>query len=303
MFRRRQLMKLKKIKLINYCGYKNFELDLTSNEGVKRWAMLYGPNGTFKSTFLRAVESLANPLYFTKKKNLLTFRKLKHHHDYYAGSEPVYTDVNDLFMEAIFDSDGVEKKVILEDNIRGVIKAGRDVDELKGEISGIKINELSPEEQGIIFIDADNRNMMNKFQIIEDIHEPFCDFARSVYGFNCYCPAHAVAFDRGIRYRTDFVIEKCGGIKVHYKRFSDGEKKIATLVSSLFKRAYKDSPDKENRGIVAIDNIAMHIYYTRHMELIRKMEEYFPDKQFLATTHSPIIINNLDKKYLVNMEI
>ena len=296
------MIKLKKIKLKNYCGYKDFELDLTDGDGVKKWLMLFGPNGTFKSTLLRAVELLANPSFFTKKKNIMTFRKLKHHHDYHAGSEPTYTDINDLIMDGIFLVDGEEKRVILEDNIKGVIYAGRTVDKDNGEISGIKLNELSLSEQGIIFIDADNRNMMNKFQIIADLEEQFCDFSKSVYGLNCYCPSEAVVYDHGIKYKTDFIIEKKGGIKVHYKRFSDGEKKIATLVSSLFKRAYKDSPDKENKGIVAVDNIALHIYWKRHMTLIRKMEEYFPDKQFIATTHSPVIIDNMEKKYLLNME-
>lgn len=296
------MLKLKRIKLKNYCGYKDFELDLTEGNNVKRWAMFYGPNGTFKSTFLRAVELLSNPSYFTKKKNIMTFRKLKHHNDYYAGSECMYTDVNDLMMEGIFLLNGEEKKVILEDNIKGIIYAGRTVDEDKGEISGIKVNELFPSEQGIIFIDADNKNMMNKFQIISDLESHFCDFAKAVYGLNCYCPPDSVVYDHGIEYKTDFVIEKKGGMKVHYKRFSDGEKKIATLISSLFKRAYKDSPDKENKGIIAIDNIAMHIYFKRHMSLIKKVEEYFPDKQFIATTHSPIIIQNLDKKYLHDLE-
>ena len=58
------MIKLKKIKLINYCGYKDFELDLTDGDGVKKWLMMYGPNGSFKSTLLRAVELLSNPNWF-----------------------------------------------------------------------------------------------------------------------------------------------------------------------------------------------------------------------------------------------
>ena len=107
------MAKLKKIKLVNYCGYKGqFELDLAEENDVRKWAMFYGPNGTFKSTFIRAVESLATPSFFTMKKNIMTFRKLKHHDDYCAGSEPMYTDVNDLMMEGIFLVDGKEKNLM-----------------------------------------------------------------------------------------------------------------------------------------------------------------------------------------------
>ena len=44
-------VKLKHIKLSNYCGYKDFELDLTDDQGVKRWSIFYGPNGIGKSNF------------------------------------------------------------------------------------------------------------------------------------------------------------------------------------------------------------------------------------------------------------
>ncbi|KKL03608.1 hypothetical protein LCGC14_2624390, partial [marine sediment metagenome] len=74
------------------------------------------------------------------------------------------------------------------------------------------------------------------------------------------------------------------------------------LVSSLFKRAYKDSPDRENKDILIIDNIAQHIYWKRHMKLIEKLTEHFSDRQIIATTHSPIIIKNVTKEYLLDLE-
>jgi len=301
------MLYLKKIKLQNYCGYKDFELDFTDNDNIKTWTILYGPNGTFKSTFLRAIDLLANPKRFIHKNNILTFRKLKHHNDYNVGSENLYSEVTDLKMEATFVINGIEKRVILEDNIKGITYKNRVVDEQQGEISGIKLNELSNDEQGILFIDADNRNMMDKFQIISELQEPFCNFAKSIYGFDCYCPKESKVIDRGIEFLTDFVIVKStrndkNTTQVHYRRFSDGEKKIATLVASLFKRGYKNSPDRENKHVVCIDNIEQHVYFKRHLTLLQKMEEYFPNHQFIATTHSSVIVENIDKKYLVDME-
>jgi predicted ATP-binding protein involved in virulence len=37
------------------------------------------------------------------------------------------------------------------------------------------------------------------------------------------------------------------------------------------------------------------------MKLIQKMDEFFPKEQIIATTHSPIIINEMDKKYLCDL--
>jgi AAA15 family ATPase/GTPase len=298
------LIKLKNIKLINYCGYRDFELNLSEGEEVRKWTVLYGPNGSYKSTFLRAVDLLATPMLLERKSTALLLRKMKYHPDYaIVGAEAYFKDASNLKMEAIFLSNGQEKTVSIEDNLQGIINIGRRVDKDKGEKSGVQVNELSPTEQKTISINADSPMMMIKFQVIDDIADAFYDFASAVYGLKCYCPDKARVEDSGIEYRTDFVIEKNNGTKVHFKSMSDGEKKIATLVSSLFKIAYKDSPDrKENSGIVCIDNIAQHIYYKRHMSLINKMEEYFPENQFIITTHSPVIINEMDKKYLVNME-
>ncbi len=298
------MAKLKKLILKNYCGYKGeFELDLTDNGVVKRWAMFFGPNGIGKTNFIRAVDLIASPITkFTQRKNFIPFRKLKYHNDYIPAAELLYESVTDLSIEGIFDIDGEEKRVVLEDNLQGQIFAGRQLDEEKGEISGIKINELTMEDQGVVFIDADSRNLMNQFQLIDSFREPFCEFASAVYGFKCYCPENAEVVTNGITYLMDFVIEKPNGTKVHYKRFSDGEKKIATLLSGLFKRAHKTSPTYENSDILIIDNIEMHIYWKRHMKLLEMMEKYFGDKQIIATTHSPIIIHNMDKKYLYDLE-
>jgi AAA15 family ATPase/GTPase len=297
------MTKLKYVKLVNYCGYKDFEIDLTHNGELNKWTILYGPNGTYKTSFLNAVFMLSNPRMYQHKRNVLTFRRLKHNANYISGTEMVSDGNNDLLMKGIFFVDGINKTVMLQDNIRGVIHSGRDVNTGTGEISGVHTNELSVEDQGSIFVDADDRSTMTKFQIIKELINPFCEFSSAVYGLPCHCPDGAITRDSGMDYCTDFVIEKKNGTKIHYKRMSDGEKKIATLVSSLFKRCYKDSPDNENKSMVIIDNIEMHIYFKRHMTLIRKMDEYFPDHQFIITTHSPVIINEMDKKYLLDMEM
>ena len=36
--------------------------------------------------------------------------------------------------------------------------------------------------------------------------------------------------------------------------------------------------------------------------MIKNLEKFFPNNQIIATTHSPIIINEMDKKYLYNLE-
>ena len=102
--------------------------------------------------------------------------------------------------------------------------------------------------------------------------------------------------DENINLFTDFVITKYGNTLVHYKSFSDGEKKIATLLSGMFRKS------RHGINILLVDNLEMHIYFKRHMTLLSKIEEVFPDTQIIATTHSPVIVNEMDKKYLCDLE-
>ena len=158
------------------------------------------------------------------------------------------------------------------------------------------------------YVDADNPINTQKFQLISEYKNEFLNFAEEVYGFKCELPdlgslSTTEEYDSQLKkyivFFTDFIIHKYG-VKVHYKRMSAGEKKIATMLTELFNNVYDKEKYKNN--ILLIDNIVNHIYYLRHMKIIEKLNEFFPNNQIIATTHSPIIIKEMDKKYLVNME-
>ena len=283
------MIKLKKIKLQNYCGYKNFELDLSDEGGVKRWAMFYGPNGIGKSNLLQAVELLASPKRLESRlENNLFLRKLTYHPNYnptYIGFDKNKTD---LYMEAVFLTDDGDKKIILENNWDDKV--------------GITLNEFPPEVvEAASFIDADKPINLLAFQIPEENKDDFLDMAEVIYGFDCELPRISMVREKDrqtkkdIDLYTDFVLTKYGDTTVHYKSFSDGEKKIATLLSNIFRRT-------RNTNILLIDNIEMHIYFKRHMRLLEKLEEIFKDVQIIATTHSAVIVEKMDKKYLCDLE-
>lgn len=311
------MIKLKKMILKNYRGYKNFELDLASEEGVKRWSIFCGPNGIGKSNFIRAVEILTHPNQMKGRNPSRLLRNLKYNKDYVSQFRNISKDVTDLWMEGIFvDENGKEKRVVIEDTYKGILGSNLILETLSKEErelvewdakyarSGIVVDELSSgnEISFSIFIDADHPNNMSKFQLYRELKNPFLDFAKSVYGFNCYLPDDSIQVDMGYEYYTDFVLMKPGDTSVHYKSFSDGEKKIATLIDSLFKKCYKESHNCGDERIILVDNIEMHIYWKRHMLLMKKMEEFFPDHQMICTTHSPVIITQMNKEYVHDLE-
>lgn len=315
------MVKLKKIILSNYCGYKRkFELDLSDESGVKKWAIFCGPNGIGKSNFIRAAQLLTNPGQLKGRKPSTLLRSLKYNKNYIQQFRNVAKNVTDLFMAGIFiDESNEEKQVIIQDTFKGIL-GGNLIDETLNEeeriliewdrqnaISGVMKDELSDINNSSfsVFIDADKPNNMHIFQLFTEVGDVFVDFAKAVYGYDCYLPKDSIQDDSQHTYYTDFVLIKPDGedlTQVHYKSFSDGEKKIATLLSTLVKKCHRESSGMTKDRIILVDNIEMHIYWKRHMLLMDKMEELFPDHQIICTTHSPVIITQMNKKYIYDLE-
>ena len=288
------MVKLKKLKLVNYCGYRNFDIDLTDADGVKKWTTLFGVNGCGKSNFLEAVRLLSNPTAIRGRPDLtMFFRKLTYHPDYQPGLEGFDKRKTEMQMYGLFETPEGDKEVEIKNDwsLRGC---------------GLTKDEIGNTKPLSFYVDADNPMNMQKFQLNAKYKEQFLDFAKAVYGFECEIPSEKTNIskeldpDTGewITFFLDFIITKLDGTRVHFKRMSDGEKKIATMLRTLFNRVYDDA----NYGIILIDNAELHVYWKRHMILLKKLEEHFTDRQFIVTTHSPIIINEMDKKYLYDLE-
>jgi len=187
-------------------------------------------------------------------------------------------------MKGIWETDDGEKEVILATD-------------------GLKKNELS---QGVsttfhYFIDADHPINTSKFQLHECMKDKFVELAEAIYGYKCNVDKKVEGKDLNTNeidlFYTDCVLYKPWGDKVHFKRMSDGERKIATLIRHLCDPTYMQEFD-----LILIDNIAMHIYWKRHKMLIDKLLDMFPNKQFVVTTHSGILPNILDDKYIYDLE-
>jgi len=307
---------IKSLSLKNYCGFKEINLDFTDSDNL---VLLYGPNGCGKTTILQAINMLSSPKQMRCRDLDITFRQLTYHPDYIPGYEALVD--NDRIMEAeiVFDSDGKEQRVRIEGHNNKVNKKEVEVEGKKiifqepnteKTKSGIYKDEIPKEVfSHCQWIDADNPSHLQRFQMEEEYKDIFLELAEAVYNFKCEIPEGSIygteeqdpTTGEYITYYTDFIVHKVdrdGNVnKTHYKKMSAGERKIAKLLSELCNPSTLDKFD-----IILIDNIEMHIYFKRHLKLIKKLKELFPDKQFIATTHSGTLVDQLDKKYLFDME-
>jgi ABC-type multidrug transport system ATPase subunit len=83
------------------------------------------------------------------------------------------------------------------------------------------------------------------------------------------------------------------------RQLSDGEKGILSMVLDLAKRLSQANPNSENplktgEAIVLIDEIDLHLHPKWQHEIVQKLCEIFPNCQFIATTHSPQVIGEVE---------
>lgn len=278
------MVKIKQLRYQNYCGYRDTIFDFTDDDGsVKPLAAFFGPNGTGKSTCLNGVRLVSNASRYENRDTDLSFRKITYHEDYdptYSALKMEYglQNANPMEIEALFETSSGDKRVLIDNH-------------------GVQVNELPRNPAGHCYlIDADHPMEKNKFQLVNsDYADTFLEIAKVVYDYDCYFDKSVS--DNGHEFFTDFVIVKYG-TKVHFKSMSDGEKKIATLLAGLCNPEYMDQ-----HKIILVDNIEMHIYFKRHAKMMDLLLEKFPDKQFIVTTHSGVLIEHIPQKYHYDLEL
>ena len=96
----------------------------------------------------------------------------------------------------------------------------------------------------------------------------------------------------------DLVVEH-GGATLSVRQLSDGERGILALVLDLTRRlalAYPEmrDPAAESEAVVLIDEIELHLHPKWQRQIVRNLTAAFPRCQFIATTHSPQVVGEVE---------
>ncbi len=84
------------------------------------------------------------------------------------------------------------------------------------------------------------------------------------------------------------------GSSVTINELSEGYKSVIIWVSDLLSRLIKLQPNVEDmrefRGVVLVDEIDLHLHPKWGYSIVEKLRDWFPNIQFIFTTHSPTVI-------------
>lgn len=98
----------------------------------------------------------------------------------------------------------------------------------------------------------------------------------------------------------DMVGQQPDGSWMPLSNLSDGYRSVVRLAADIAYRAIKLNPHlgadaiKHTKGVVLIDEIDMHLHPKWQRGIVDNLKNTFPNIQFIATTHSPFIVQSLE---------
>jgi predicted ATP-binding protein involved in virulence len=88
-----------------------------------------------------------------------------------------------------------------------------------------------------------------------------------------------------------------GDITLELSQLSHGERGLLAMSGDIARRLAMAGPDSVEphlrEGIVLIDEIDLHLHPQWQREVLPRLEQAFPNTQFIVTTHSPQVISQL----------
>ena len=105
-----------------------------------------------------------------------------------------------------------------------------------------------------------------------------------------------------------FTTEEGKKEKLKFTQLSDGYRNIVALAADIAFRAIQLNPHLgeeavvKTPGIVLIDEIDMHLHPNWQKRIVDDLKNTFPNIQFIATTHSPFIVQSLKSDEIWNLD-
>lgn len=96
------------------------------------------------------------------------------------------------------------------------------------------------------------------------------------------------------------------GVELEVFQLSDGERSFLAMCTDLARRLTLANPGFEDpllgAGVVLIDELELHLHPRWQRTAVDKLRTTFPNIQFIATTHSPFVIQTLRPGELISLD-
>lgn len=93
-----------------------------------------------------------------------------------------------------------------------------------------------------------------------------------------------------------------------FDNLSDGYRNMIAMIADIAHRAARLNPHLgkqaalHTEGVVLIDELDLHLHPKWQRQVVSDLQRAFPNIQFIATTHSPFIIQSLDSGEVIDLQ-
>ena len=130
---------------------------------------------------------------------------------------------------------------------------------------------------------------------------------RAVYEAIAACIESAVAAEFDFD-EDDIVVEFVNDTRAPFQSLSDGQRSMGAIAADIAMRCSQLNPhlnegaSEETAGIVLIDELDLHLHPRWQRGVIEDLAKTFPRLQFIATSHSPFIIQSVSEGGVINLD-
>ncbi|MEZ8296495.1 AAA family ATPase [Vibrio splendidus] len=100
-----------------------------------------------------------------------------------------------------------------------------------------------------------------------------------------------------------YTMQKADGSSVDMNHLSEGYAAVVKIVSEIIMRM--ESIERGNftlPGIVLIDEIETHLHVSLQKKILPMLKQFFPNIQFIVTTHSPFVLQSIEDALIFDQE-
>ncbi len=121
---------------------------------------------------------------------------------------------------------------------------------------------------------------------------------------DCVEEAVSAYFD----FEEDDIVVQFETDRFPFRSLSDGQRNMAATAADIAMRCAQLNPQLKNRarletpGVVLIDEVDLHLHPRRQRTVVGDMTRTFPRLQFVATSHSPFIVQSVSDGGVINLD-
>ena len=121
---------------------------------------------------------------------------------------------------------------------------------------------------------------------------------------NCVEGTKKVSYDFDL---DDIALDFESRQRIPFGFLSDGQRSMTALAADIAVRCMQLNPHlrgdapKKTSGVVLIDELDLHLHPNWQRKIVGNLTSLFPKLQFVATTHSPFIVQSLEGYGLINL--